>query len=84
MKASFEDLYRLLNEPLLVELIENEKRTKIRVNLSTLVFIVDQKRTWDKPLIGSYSAKGKGDYPSAKIKLNCSVKTPAKQKFDLI
>ena len=67
-----------------MEIIENEKRTKIRVNLSTLVLVVDKSRVWEKPLIGSYMAKGNGDFPSAKVKLNCQLKTPSNFEFDFV
>lgn len=46
LKANLCDLYPILSEPILIEIIENEKRSKIRVNLSTLVLIVDEKRVW--------------------------------------
>ena len=54
-----------------MEIKEDGKEAKIRANLSTLILFIDSKRVWEKPLIGSYSVIGGGDYKTGKIKLSC-------------
>lgn len=43
------------------------------MNLSTLVMIVDGKRAWLKPIIGSYGVKNNGFHKDAIIKIKSTL-----------
>jgi hypothetical protein len=73
VRSTFEKLYKLLNMPIRVELVEDAKMCEINVNLSTLVLESEGKRVWNKPIIGSYMCRDSTYFKGAVIKIKSEI-----------